>query len=259
MTRPLFEHLNELAETFAGAFPIWLGTDFDGTLTHHQDDPAGVELPDEMRVKLDRIARHPRFAVAVVSGRSLDDLLPRIGMAELAYAGNHGMEIEAQGLSWIDPEASRHKDLVGAFADVVGEFIRAVPGARIEDKRLSLAIDYRPCSPAVRQAIVGRLDSTIDRFPALRLRHAALGSEVLPRSGANKGTAARVLRDHQVGGEGVAIYLGDDLTDEDAFRALPNAITVHVGGRDTAARFRIESADSVGLFFDWLVRVTQSG
>ena len=257
MTRPLFEHLDELVETFAGSTPIWLGTDFDGTLTHHQDDPTTVCLPDEMRVKLDRIAGHSRFAVAVVSGRSLSDLLPRVGMANLAYAGNHGMEIEAPGLSWVDPEALSHTDVLTAFAEEVRDFLRAVPGATIENKRLSLAINYRPCSPAMRQGIVGRLNSMVAQFPSLRLRHAPLGSEVLPESGANKGTAVKVLRDHQLGGEGIAIYLGDDLTDEDAFRAFPDAVTIHVGGRETAARFRVKSADSVSVFFDWLVRVTK--
>ena len=79
----------------------------------------------------------------------------------------------------------------------------------------------------------------------------------MPKAGGNKGTATQVLHDHQLAGAGIAIYLGDDLTDEDAFRALANAVTIHVGHRETAARFRVESSNRVAEFFDWLIQTAR--
>jgi len=252
MTRRLFEHLAEVNIELGETRPIWLGTDFDGTLTHHQNDPATVELPEPMRSRLATLAAHPRFAVAVISGRSLDDLIPRVRLKNVAYAGNHGLEIAAMGLEWIDPAAIQSRSELSRCAVDVAEILRGVPGVRLENKQLSLAIDYRPCPLAQRADIVERLDQLATRFPALRMRHALLGSEVLPRTSSSKGTAARILNKHQLAVEGTAIYLGDDVTDEDAFRELSDGITIHVGERETAARFRLESAEQVADFFDWL-------
>jgi len=252
MTRRLFEHLAEVNVELGETRPIWLGTDFDGTLTHHQNDPATVELPEAMRTRLATLAAHPRFAVAVISGRSLDDLMPRVGLKNAAYAGNHGLELAAAGLEWIDPAAMQSRSELNRCAVDVAEILRGVPGVRLENKQLSLAIDYRPCPLAQRADIVERLDQLATRFPALRMRHALLGSEVLPRTSSSKGTAARILNKHQLAVEGTAIYLGDDVTDEDAFRELSDGITIHVGERETAARFRLESAEQVADFFDWL-------
>ena len=253
MTRRLFDHLPELKREIGDALPIWLGTDFDGTLTHHQDDPATVELPAAMRARLAALAAHPRFAVGLISGRSLVDLMARVALNTVAYSGNHGIEIETPGFRWVDPAAEQLRGALAEFAELAGKFLGDVPGARLENKKLSLSVDYRPCSQSQKNAIVERLDIAVARFPTLRLRHAPLGSEVLPRTGSSKGTAVQMLRSLRPAGPG--IYLGDDLTDEDAFRAMPHDITIHVGERETAARFRVESADRVAEFFDWLIRL----
>jgi trehalose 6-phosphate phosphatase len=252
MTPHLLRHLHEVRAVLKRSSCFWLGTDFDGTLTYHQEDPETVLLPVEMKSRLIRLNELPMTRVAVISGRCLSDITKRVGLPQLAYAGNHGLEISAPGLQWIDPDAMRHQIEMAAFADTAKGELGTFVGAYVENKSLSISIDYRACRFDDRPLIVERLNSFKSRFSNIRLRHSQFGSEALPRTTTNKGTAAKRLSrcpDHP---QIASIYLGDDLTDEDAFSALNGAITVRVGGGTTSARYRVDSPNDVGEFFDWL-------
>jgi trehalose 6-phosphate phosphatase len=252
MTRPLLRHLDEVLDRLARSGSIWLGTDFDGTLTHHQEDAATVSLSTEMKLRLHCLAESPMMDVAIITGRSLSDITQRVGLPQLAYAGNHGLELIAPGLQWVDPVAIRQQGDIGSFAELATRNLLDFSGVTIEDKQLTVAINYRPCDVEMRSAIVGRLDAVKQHYPDLRLRHSRYGSEVLPTTTSNKGTAANLLLRRKSNVPVTAVYLGDDLTDEDAFSALQDAVTIRVGDGPTSAIYRVDSAEDVGVFFDWL-------
>jgi trehalose 6-phosphate phosphatase len=188
----------------------------------------------------------------VVSGRDLADLVPRVGVDGIAYAGNHGLEIAGPGYQFRDPGAVER---MGELAGVVGELaaeLAAVAGAWVQDKGLSASVHYRQVSPelvpAVREAVERVVGPYLGRFV---LRAGKMVVEVRPAVDWHKGRAVRWLAD-RLGG-GVAIFLGDDQTDEDAFAALPDGVTVLVGpDRPTAARYRVESPDEVARFLRWV-------
>jgi len=245
VTRPLCDALPEIAARARAARRAWVGLDFDGTLAHHHNDPFAVELPHGTRAALDALARVS--AVAVISGRALADVRARVGVAGIAYAGNHGLEIEAPGLVARDEVALAARPLLAAAA----ERLRPVAAAHalpLQDKGLTLAIDYRGRPASARADVARAIDDAVRAAGGLYAHHSLIGSEVRPLGAGHKGTAALRLWEHQLGREGAALFAGDDRTDEDAFAALAphdGAITVKVGEGETRAAYRATGPDAI--------------
>ncbi len=245
MTRPLSEALPEVAARARGARRAWVGLDFDGTLAHHHNDPFAVELSHGTRAALEALARVS--AVAVISGRAVADVRGRVGVAGIAYAGNHGLEIEAPGLVARDAVAVAARPFLLAAV----ELLRPVAAAHelpLQDKELTLAIDYRGRPASARTDVARAIDAAVRATGGLYAHHSLIGSEVRPLGAGHKGTAALRLWEHQLAGQGVAVFAGDDRTDEDAFAALAGlegAITVKVGDGETRAAYRAPGPDAI--------------
>jgi trehalose 6-phosphate phosphatase len=175
--------------------------DVDGVLAPIVERPENSQVPEETREELRRLAR--RYAlVACISGRTSSDARRIVGLDELVYVGEHGLEL--------DPEAPHWRGRVRAFADSV-----AWP---VEDKGLSLSFHYRTADdPVAAEAFLleaaerARNDGLAPRFGRMVL-------EVRPPLETDKGTAVRALLADR--GLSRALYAGDDSTDLDAFRAL---------------------------------------
>lgn len=195
--------------------------DFDGTLAPIVERPEEARLPERTRAALERLLAHGEVDAAIVSGRGLADARERIPLQGLAFAGNHGMEIEAPWASRIHEEAAAARPELERVIAALVPALDAVPGAFVEDKGLTLSIHYRqverPRVPAVRQA-VERAAGGSDR---LRVTEGKEVLEVRPRVDWHKGRAVEFLLEGLDPVPGVPVlYLGDDTTDEDAFRAL---------------------------------------
>jgi trehalose-phosphatase len=205
---------------------LLLFSDFDGTLCEYQIDPESVRLPDARRVLLESIGTSGNATVAIVSGRRLDDVRARTSLALPAYyAGLHGLEIAGPD------DAFRHPD-VGATGALIHQLVRsltaAVAGLRgvfIEDKELSLVTHYRNASAADAERAVDMVSGMVrPHVESARLR-AMQGDcmlEFLPNVPWHKGSAVewileRVSRSHE---NPWPVYIGDDVTDQDAFAAL---------------------------------------
>ena len=175
--------------------------DVDGVLAPIVDRPEDSRVPEETREELRRLAG--RYAlVACVSGRTSDDARRIVGLDELVYVGEHGLEL--------DPEAPRWRERVRAFADDVSW--------PVEDKGLSLSFHYRTAEdPEAAEAyLLGAAERARDAGLVPRFGRMVL--EVRPPLETNKGTAVRYLLEQR--GLERALYAGDDTTDLDAFRAL---------------------------------------
>ena len=122
---------------------VLVALDFDGTLAEIVPDPADATLPESIFKLLEALNNQPRFAVAVVSGRSLVDLKERVNLPDIAYAGDHGLEISGPGFHHIPPEAEEFRTTVAEIGEALEAALKGIPGVIFEHKGLSMSIHYR--------------------------------------------------------------------------------------------------------------------
>ena len=233
---PLPSDLAEALTALAGRRPLLVASDYDGVLAPLVDDPSAAAALPGVGDVLARLAAAPGVTVALVSGRGLEDLRTTSGFrGSFRWIGSHGAEFDG-------PLGRDLTDQRNALRDLLAPEVATTPGARLEVKPASVAVHVRQVADRDSgRALLGRVASIVD--PSLTKKP---GKDVLELAvtDADKGTALRRLRD-ELGVAG-ALYLGDDRTDEDGFRALePDDVTVKVGDGDTAARYRV--ADPAGV------------
>jgi len=234
--------------------------DIDGTLCDIVERAGDAFVPsvarDALRALTADTARSVR--VAFVTGRSVADATRMLGLGSATIYGNHGMErLSAAGETRLpdgwETDGARLRAAVPEFA----EFVATVPGTSLEDKQFSLSLHYR----AMDAELLPRFDAAageIARRHELRLARGKCVINVLTPSGRTKGDAVlEFVRDSGGDVTGASIlFAGDDVTDEDAFRALRDvagAVTVRVGAEprdtdvpvDTAAQFSLSGPPEV--------------
>jgi trehalose 6-phosphate phosphatase len=243
--RYLFRAWGEIADRLRDAKTCALLLDFDGTLVKLQRRPWEVRVPQHTKRLLERLARHPRLFVAIVSGRRCQDLQTRIGVNALRFVGLHGAERD-------DKKMKISRAAAGVLARAqrgARRQISSMRGMRIEDKGMSFAVHYREASPPVARAAKSFLLNVVaPEQKALRILDGAMVWEVLPNEICGKGGAVRELLSDLPQGT-PAIYIGDDGTDESAFRALDDQITVRVGNpQGSAAKYYVRDPGEVIRF-----------
>jgi alpha,alpha-trehalase len=213
-------------------------------------------MPEETRSAVARLAAH--CPVAVISGRDLADVRARVGLERVIYVGSHGFDIagpdgleerpdEAEGL--LRPIEEADADLRAALSGIAG--------ADVERKTFSVAVHYRRAAEPDVAKIEDAVDRIVGRHEKLRKGRGKKVFEIQPRADWDKGRAVDWLLAHTRLGEGDAmpIYLGDDLTDEDAFSALGSAglcIAVRGDSRATLADYALADPQDVRRFVEWL-------
>src|SRR5580698_67878 len=243
--RYLFRAWSEIAGRIRGAKTCALLLDFDGTLVKLQRRPWEVRVPQRTKRLLERLARHPKLFVAIVSGRRCQDLQARIGVEALHFIGLHGAERESKTTK-ITKAAAR---ILAQAQHGARQRMAAMRGMRIEDKGMSFAVHYREASaPIARAAKSCLLDVVEPLQETLRVLDGAMVWEVLPNEIRGKGGAVLdLLSDFPAGTP--AIYIGDDGTDESAFCALGDQITVRVGRVPKSnAKYYVRDPDEVMRF-----------
>jgi trehalose 6-phosphate phosphatase len=246
----------ELETAVASAERILLLIDFDGTLAPIADDPAGVQLPAPTRHVLQALVAEPLVTVAVLSGRKLEDVKSRIGLP-IIYAGNHGLEFEGPNFDFLAAGAGRALHLLTRIRHELERGLAKIPGVLIENKVFGIAVHYRRVSEA-RIPEIRRLVqlACATAHGSVRIKQAKKLLEIVPLSPHSKGVAARWIRQY-VDRHALTIAAGDDLTDEDMFRALPSAITVKVGQGETAARYRLSDSEELCEFLELTLRLVR--
>lgn len=254
MPQPLFDHLSDIEFLLRERRRVLLFLDFDGTLTPIVDFPNEAVMLPETRVTLKRLSEIGTFSITIVSGRALNDVRERVGMANLIYAGNHGLEICGEGLHFVEPEAVQRIKILGELSRRLRERLQHIPGVEVENKILTTSVHFRRVERGsldeIRKAVREQLAFSERIF---RVTRGLQVIEVRPRVDWNKGTAVRWIQKVIGGANTLSLYVGDDATDEDAFAALPEGITVRVGcAKGTAARYYVDDQNSVTPFLSWL-------
>ncbi len=230
----------------AGRLALFL--DFDGTLTPIVDHPDLARLDPAVAASLARLAT--RAFVAVVSGRDLADIRARVGIPGLWYAGSHGLDIEGpDGRRLV--VGSEVAEELAALADELAPSVAATPGAWLERKRLSLAVHVRASPPQAAAALGEEVRRQAAHRPRVRLLEGKKIFDLKPAVDWHKGRAVRWLLEEVAPADALPVFLGDDVTDEDAFAELGDeGITILVGdGRPaTRARFRLVDTAAVAQF-----------
>lgn len=253
------DHLEDFAERLDGRDPVVL-LDYDGTLTPIVEHHDQAFLAPETRETLARLGR--QYPVAIVSGRDLARLTELVSLRDLHYAGSHGFEIrvaqQPDGPAF--EQGSEYLPDLDAAEQELHERLAEVDGCAIERKRYSIAVHYRRCRdedlPRVEQAV----EQVANAHDRLQRKAGKKVHELQPAIDWDKGRAVRWLLT-QLGldtADRVPIYIGDDVTDEDAFRELGGSgdgIGIRVSEdppTETAAEFFLRDPDEVRGFLDWL-------
>ena len=246
---PALAHLDEIAARLRQGRPT-VFLDYDGTLSPIVDRPQDARLAAPMReVVATLAARHP---LAVVSGRDLADVRALVDVPAAFYAGSHGFEIAAAGgAQHRHPEALARAGALDAAQAQLGARLRDVHGALVERKTFSLAVHYRLVADADLPRVQAAVDAARAAQPGLRVQAGKKVFDFQPDVDWHKGRAVQWLME-AIGGAGlVPLYVGDDVTDEDAFEALAgHGVTVVVldAPRPTHAQYHLRSTDEVQRF-----------
>jgi trehalose 6-phosphate phosphatase len=244
---------------------ILLLLDYDGTLTPIVQRPELADLPHSVRRLLEVLVRQRRLTLAIISGRALVDIRDKVGIGNIFYAGNHGLEIEGPGISFVSPLAGEFKPVLRRLYRELSRALGAIKGVLVEDKGLTLSVHYRQVagdkSKEVKD-IFERITGNAAGSGRIRITSGKKVYEIRPAVAWDKGKAVRVLIEKCGGGEQkgepLPVYIGDDLTDEDAFRVIENygsGISVFVGEGDSpsSARYFLQSTDEVARFLGLLL------
>jgi trehalose 6-phosphate synthase/phosphatase len=237
---------------------VALFLDYDGTLTPLVARPEDARLSDAARQTIERAARTPNLDLVVVSGRALDDVKQMVGVSGLTYVGNHGFEIEGPGLTFRHEGAEHYRAALDEAADELATL--DVAGAWVERKGFTLSFHLRQVAPDDRDR-GKRLAEAVLRRRRLRVTLGALVIEGRPAVDWHKGRAVLHVLVNRHGVDWPArvraLYIGDDITDEDAFGSLRGIgrsirIAATPAAVPTAADFRLPEPEDVIQLLRWL-------
>ena len=215
----VFEHLNLIGGVLRRS-PFGLITDFDGTISQTAPTPQEAEVSPLCRQYLSALCNQLAL-VAAISGRPAIEVRDMVKIDGMVYIGNHGLERWSGGLSEFPREAQNYFEVVKAAIEELTPLL-SIEGISIQDKGITATIHYRLCPEP--QSAEKDILSALENSPharRLQIMQEKMAIDLLPPVKVNKGTATLDLiqRYNLQGG----IYLGDDQTDFDAFRAIRSA------------------------------------
>lgn len=227
--------------------------DFDGTLSPFAKKPHLASIPPGAKRALMALASDQRFRAGVISGRSLRDVRQMVGVPGIFYAGNHGMEVEGPGLSFVHPLAERAEGEVKACASALARLLEGFAGAIVEDKGFTASVHYRLAKERDVAPMLGMIEDEAKGHSGLVLRHGKKVVEIRPDIDWGKGRASELILRH-LGGGRLPIYVGDDETDEEAFKSpmIPWTVRVMDEAVPTKARYCLRGVAEVRLLLERL-------
>jgi len=263
----LFKHWNRIEETLKTAtIPLFL--DYDGTLTPIVDHPDRAVLSSETRKILTSLVRIPGIRLAVVSGRALADIKKRIRIRNMVYVGNHGLEMEGPHFKYTPPLPDSYSPHLTMLRIRLLCMIKTYPEAELENKGFSLSLHYRRLDPKKVRILLREARRILEPYRLsnrVRIHIGKMVLEIRPPVLWNKGKAVEWLLDWwswmHVSQAYMPVFIGDDLTDEDAFKAIGNkGLCIRIGrARWSNAEYYLEGPQEVLLFLKKVLKIKREG
>jgi trehalose 6-phosphate phosphatase len=253
------ERWDEIEARLRGRRPA-LFLDYDGTLSPIAPRPEMATLPEPTREVLRRLAGE--VPVVIISGRGREDVASLVDLDGLAYAGSHGFDIAGPppvpGAPPLRLEVGEGvPERIDRAAERLRNDLAGLEGVLIEPKRFAVSVHFRLADPAEVPRIERAVDEAIEAHPGLRKAHGKMLFELRPDLDWDKGHALLWLLD-ALGldrPDVLPFYLGDDFTDEDAFREMAGrgiGILVSEEPRETAAEYQLRDTEEVRAFLERL-------
>ena len=241
---------------------IVLFFDYDGTITPIVSHPKDANLSEAMRNTLIKLSN--QCTLAVISGRGLNDIKSRVGIKGIYYSGSHGYEIEGPSVKM---EYQPALEFVKTFDELEVELnnrLASVEGSLVERKKFSIALHYRNVSKSEVDLVEKAADEAVIKYPKIRKSYGKKVYELQPDLEWDKGKALEwLLEALHIEKRGSKIfYLGDDITDEDAFSAIKTyGIGILVGSqaRNTGAQYKLKDTEQTLRFLEILSSSIEKG
>jgi len=251
------EAWEQICEALCRHHHLFLFTDFDGTLSDIVPLPSAAVVDVRTNKALKRLYRERNVTIAVLSGRSVSDVADRVGLP-LIYGGDHGLEIHGSDFEFVVPAASELRLEIPALCNEIRRKTQDIPGALVEAKRFTASVHYRQVASDRVSEVLEICRQTVDssRFE-LRDGHCVV--DIRPRVNWGKGDAVQWILDRSHASPEQAICIGDDETDEDMFRRVPNAVNIRITDprvSNSGARYCL-SRHEVPAFLEGLIDVIQ--
>ncbi|XAR73361.1 Trehalose-phosphatase [Bertholletia excelsa] len=265
----MFEHITEASK----GKQIVMFLDYDGTLSPIVEDPDRAFMSGSMRKTVRKLAKY--FPTAIVSGRCRDKVYKFVKLAELYYAGSHGMDIKGpskgskhknmwnlQDTPVLFQPASEFLPMIDEVYKVLLEKTKSTPGAKVEHNKFCLSVHFRCVDEKKWSELAQQVKSVLKEYPKLRLTQGRKVLEIRPTIKWDKGKALEFLLE-SLGFANCTdvfpVYIGDDRTDEDAFKVLRDkgqgfGILVSKIPKDTNASYYLQEPSEV---MDFLQRLVQ--
>ncbi|MDO8658145.1 MAG: trehalose-phosphatase [Candidatus Levybacteria bacterium] len=229
-----WEQSKLLEPIFRKANKIHLFLDFDGTLSPLVSTPARAKLPKYTKILLEQLVLIDNVTFAIISGRGLDDVKEKINISGIFYSGSHGMEWELNGRRFATTIPTKITLLLKEIKDAMIKISQIYKGSHVEDKTFSVAFHYRRVAASKKVIIEELLHKQLSKYLETNLVSLLFSNETYEmraRLNWTKGDMVLHYKKLQHGNTSTIIYIGDSVTDEDAFKKLRRSITIKVGTR----------------------------
>lgn len=237
--------------------------DFDGTLVPIVQSPEEAKLSIETRNLLQKLCQKHNLYLVIISGRELEDIKKKIGLPDIIYGGNHGLEGEIFHKKYSYPIASKTVSTLKKIQKSLDKIASQFAGVIIEDKGIVLSFHYRLVGkkvPEVKSLFKKTLKPYI-KDKSISIIAGKMVFDIRPKVNWNKGSFAELVINQifmQTKTIPVVIFIGDDKTDEDVFRIVKKGITIKVGGAyQSSANYTLKNTNEVFKFLKWVNIVTK--
>jgi trehalose-phosphatase len=258
----LFNAWDKVKRKLKGRY-LFLFLDYDGTLTPVVEKIDEAILHPDMKNLLRELIALPKCRLAIISGRGLADVKRIIGMEELIYAGNHGLEIEGPKIKYKHPLPPGYKSLLLQIKNKLNAETSSIKGVVVEDKGICIAFHYRLVDKhevLLAKTIFRDVTLPYKKNKLIKIRSGKMILEIRPpvEWGKDRAVLWLLARQQFIAGElpVLPIYLGDDKTDEDAFAVIRDkGITIFVGEPTISnADYYLKTSQEVGKFLKLIIR-----
>ncbi|OMO94285.1 Trehalose-phosphatase [Corchorus olitorius] len=242
--------------------------DYDGTLSPIVEDPDQAFMTREMRAAVRDVARY--FPTAIVTGRCRDKVYSFVKLAGLYYAGSHGMDIKGPSKSRkykkgnqgvLFQPASEFLPMIDEVYKALVEKTKSIPGAKVENNKFCVSVHFRCVDEKSWAVLAEQVRSVLNEYPKLKLTQGRKVLEIRPTIKWDKGRALEFLLEalgYANSNDVLPVYIGDDRTDEDAFKVLRDrgqgfGILVSKVPKETNASYSLQEPSEVKEFLRRLV------